>query len=297
MEPLRDLEQALMYQSSRLKIIDLKFFDLPNYTLDFYLDYLNHDLFSGNKLRKLYGTILQLQQLDRPNILTIGGNYSNHLYACANLKRYLNMDVVAIIKGHQPKTFGYTLNHLVENDIPLYFYSKEDIRHHLINIIDNIRKEYPNIYYLPEGGTGEFSHLGFESLIKNNFDEYTMIALPVGSLGTYSGVERYKSPNTNIIGYAAHNDVSLADGCHINFNYHFGGFAKMTTELMEFIEKFYHCYQIILDPIYTCKMIYGIIQDLRKGIYSSSERIVAIHTGGLQGWHGMRIKPSFIHEI
>jgi 1-aminocyclopropane-1-carboxylate deaminase len=62
----------------------------------------------------------------------------------------------------------------------------------------------------------------------------------------------------------------------------------MTEELMSFVKTFEHNYKILLDPVYTSKMMYGIIQDLKKGVLHPSQKIIAIHTGGLQGWNGFK---------
>ena len=44
---------------------------------------------------------------------------------------------------------------------------------------------------------------------------------------------------------------------------------------------------IQLDPVYTGKMMYGIFDLLKKGYFKKGSKILAIHTGGLQGITGM----------
>ena len=68
--------------------------------------------------------------------------------------------------------------------------------------------------------------------------------------------------------------------------YHFGGYAKFTGELIHFINAFREQHSIALDPVYTGKMMYGIFDQIRKGYFKKGSKIIAVHTGGLQGIAG-----------
>lgn len=281
------MKRFLEYTPSRLIKLNLTKFGIDRSDCYIYLDYLNHENFSGNKLRKLYGSICFMKERDLDTIITIGGNYSNYLHAVSFLPELMNINCILIIKGHEPTNFGHTLNAIRDKKIPLHFYPKEKIKEELDTIISELKLNYPQAYFIPEGGSNDHAHLGFKSLIKNHFDDCHYICVPVGTLGSYKGIEHYLSPETKLVGYAAHCDYSLNDQGNISFDYHFGGFAKMNDDLFEFIQKFNNDYQVLLDPIYTSKMMYGIIHDYHLGKYNSEDKVVAIHTGGLQGWHGM----------
>jgi 1-aminocyclopropane-1-carboxylate deaminase len=71
--------------------------------------------------------------------------------------------------------------------------------------------------------------------------------------------------------------------------YHFGGYAKISEELITFINKFKYETGIALDPIYTGKMLYGIVDLIKKEYFKKGTKILAIHTGGLQGIEGMNV--------
>lgn len=280
---------SLKYDPSRLKTIDVSKFGLSSINLFFYLDYLNHSDFSGNKIRKLYGTLMKIQDSDIQNIITIGGNYSNYLYACGFLPELLNKNLIVIIKGHEPKEYGYTLNHLKEKGARLHFFPREKLRNSLDEVIEELKRIYPNSYFIPEGGSNEYAHEGFESLFKDIFQGFNIVCVPAGTLGTYKGIETYLNSEQKVIGYAAHLDYSLKDLGRLNYDYVFGGFAKMTKELLDFTRDFEKIYNIPLDPIYTSKMMYGIFQDIKLGKFSAQDKILAIHTGGLQGWSGFPV--------
>ncbi|MFN5849443.1 MAG: hypothetical protein ACK43K_13195, partial [Chitinophagales bacterium] len=175
--------------------------------------------------------------------------------------------------------------HLKEKGALLHFYPREKLRNALDSTIKDMKELYPQSIFIPEGGSNEYAHEGFELLVRG-LEDFDIICSPVGTLGTYKGIETYTSPNQRLMGYAAHLDYSLADQGNINYDYAFGGFAKLPAELLKFCIEFERTYQIKLDPIYTSKMMFGIFKEIENGKFSKNEKIVAIHTGGLQGWKG-----------
>ena len=65
--------------------------------------------------------------------------------------------------------------------------------------------------------------------------------------------------------------------------YHFGGYAKVDSKLITFMNDFKTTYKIPLDPVYTAKMMYGIFDAIQTGKIPKNAKVLAIHTGGLQG--------------
>jgi len=70
-------------------------------------------------------------------------------------------------------------------------------------------------------------------------------------------------------------------------DYHFEGYGKVSEELIRFINEFYQKHKIPLDPIYTGKMAFGILNLIDKNYFPENSKILMIHTGGLQGIAGM----------
>lgn len=288
MENLEQIKMSLAYDANRLIKLDLRPFGIDISQVYFYLDYLNHPFFSGNKVRKLYGSLKILVNQDYDSLITIGGNYSNYLYACSFIPELFLKKLVVIVKGHEPKIYGYTLEHLKEKGVCLHFYPRKKIKNDFNEIVHSLQNLYPKSMFIPEGGTNEWAFEGFKDLIGPEIENFDTVCVPVGTLGTYSGIAHYLSDSRKLRGYAAHLDFSLQSQGNIIYDYSFGGFAKMTNELRSFANAFEYNYKIQLDPIYTSKMMYGIIQDLKKGILHSDQKIIAIHTGGLQGWNGFK---------
>ena len=131
-----------------------------------------------------------------------------------------------------------------------------------------------------------------------NFN-YDYVCCPVGTGGTISGIINASQKHQEIIGFSAlkgdflKEDISkfvTKNNWSINTDYHFGGYAKINAELITFINKFKTKYNIPLDPIYTGKMLYGINDLIIKGYFKPNSKILAIHTGGLQGIEGINQK-------
>ena len=121
----------------------------------------------------------------------------------------------------------------------------------------------------------------------------------MGTGGTISGIINASSVSQKILGFPALKGDFLKSEIEkfvkkphweLQQEYHFGGYAKVTEELVDFINEFKKTYAILLDPIYTSKMMYGIFDLISKGFFPQNSRILAIHTGGLQGIDGVNKK-------
>ena len=279
----------LNFNANFLKKINLSHFNIEANSFYIYMDNIWEDGISGNKIRKLYGNIEQAKKNNIKTIITIGGNYSNHLHAASFIPEVYGIDVVAIVKGHRPKTFGYTLEKLHAKNIPIYFFPKQEIKENLDGILEILYKKHPNSFFVQEGGTNEFSNIGFKNLIES-MHESDFICTPFGTGGTALGIKKYTK--TKVRAYAAVNDLSLIPifqeyDIEYTFDYTMGGYAKHNKKYIDFLFEFEKETGVKLDPIYTGKMIWGIIEDFKKGFLKKEESIIAIHTGGLQGWHGI----------
>ena len=68
--------------------------------------------------------------------------------------------------------------------------------------------------------------------------------------------------------------------------YHFGGYAKYSVPLLTFIAQFRQRHGVLLDPIYTGKLLFGVLDLIARGHFAPGSTVVAIHTGGQQAWAG-----------
>ncbi len=268
-------------------------FEEKHIEVSIYLDYLNHPRISGNKWRKMMFNLKRARENQYKTLVTMGGAYSNHIYAVANAGAEFGLRTIGIIRGEEPNHYGYTLRHAKELNMELEFVSRENYRAMRANP-SLISEQFPDAFFLPEGGTNDLALLGFEPLIQSINIPYDYLAVPVGTGGTLAGISKY-SPHSEHLGFMSVRDASLHESIRVlsgndSFqlipNFDFGGYAKTNKVLIDFINDFYVQYQIPLDPIYTGKMMYGIFELAKRDFFKEGSSIIAIHTGGLQGIMG-----------
>jgi 1-aminocyclopropane-1-carboxylate deaminase len=63
-------------------------------------------------------------------------------------------------------------------------------------------------------------------------------------------------------------------------DFHFGGYAKMPSPLLNFAEKFTKETAIPLDLVYNAKTMYGLLDLIDKKEIEKGSRILFINTGG-----------------
>ena len=263
---------------------------------------LVHDRIPGNKWWKLKYNMEEMRRRGMDTMLTFGGAFSNHIAATAEAGKEFGFKTIGVIRGEEVN--NSTLERAIECGMKLEFVSRELYRqkdHE--DVLDALRRKYGDVYFVPEGGSNALAVRGCMELIDSRMDDFDVITVPVGTGGTMAGIVA-ASKVSEIIGYSALkggqdliNDVNallkgeLGDEWNtrkyrINADYHFGGYARIKEELLQFTRTFYEEEGIKLDLIYTAKMAYGVIQDIRRGTISA-KKICMIHTGGLQGNEGM----------
>lgn len=263
-------------------------------------EYRIHPTVSGNKYRKLKYNIKAVLDGNFEGVLTFGGAFSNHIAATAAAGKALNISTIGIIRGEELADEienNTTLGYAKSCGMGLEFISRTEYRKKdEISFLKTLQNKYPNYYIIPEGGTNSLGVMGCEEILSETDYEFDIICCSVGTGGTISGLINSSLPHQKVIGFPALKGAFLKkdirkfaqqsnwDLCH---EYHFGGYAKVNLELIQFINKFKQEFELPLDPIYTGKMMFGIFDLIQKGFFSKSTKILAIHTGGLQGIVGM----------
>ena len=255
-----------------------------------------HKEVSGNKIFKLHYFIEACLKTTHKTILTFGGAYSNHLSATAFLCGQKKIKCIGIIRGEQPKKLSHTLQNCVQWGMQIYFVDRTDYNH-LQNEI-NVN-ELINIYgactVIPEGGYSALGAAG-AALIMNIINTYkpSHICTSVGTATTLAGVLKNNPNGAKIIAIPAiknMTDISMRIQTLTNQNYdvsiwpeyHFGGYAKHTKALLNFMNNFYETYSIPTDFVYTAKMMYAVLDKVNSNYFKKGDHIICLHTGGLQG--------------
>lgn len=281
----------------RLQKIEIK---NPNLELFIKREDLIHPLISGNKFRKLKYNLLQAKAENQTTLLTFGGAFSNHILAVACAGFEHNFKTIGIIRGEElidKINENPTLKKAQELGMQFKFVSREWYRTKNENeSIEQLKNEFGGFYLLPEGGTNELAIKGCEEILTNEDEIFTHICCSIGTGGTISGIINSSFSGQQVIGFPSlkgdfiskeiSNFVHKANW-NIISDYHFGGYGKISDELIRFINDFYSQHKIPLDPIYTGKMMFGIDDLIKNNYFPKGSKILAIHTGGLQGINGM----------
>jgi len=262
-----------------------------------------HPHISGNKYRKLKYNLIEAKRLGFKTLLTFGGAYSNHIAAVASVGATFGFKTIGIIRGEElTKKIqdNPTLQFAHSCGMEFKFVSRSEYRRKASEeFLNNLNKEFEGYYLIPEGGTNELAINGCEEILTEIDKNFDYVCCAVGTGGTVAGLINSSNANQNILGFPALKGTFLTKDIskfvnHKNwklvFDYHFGGYAKINNELITFINQFKNEHQIPLDPVYTGKMMYGILDMIANNIFPKRSKILAIHTGGLQGVEGMNMR-------
>lgn len=262
-----------------------------------------HPIISGNKYRKLKYNLEEAKKQNFNLLLTFGGAFSNHIAAVAAVGQEFGFNTIGVIRGEELEdeiNVNPTLKFAQSCGMHFKFISREDYRlKNSIEFIKALKTEFGNFYFIPEGGTNPLAIKGCEEILTETDKGFEFVCCSVGTGGTVSGLINCSKPSQQILGFSALKGDFLKEDIgkfakknnwQLITEYHFGGYAKINEELISFINKFKNKYQIPLDPIYTGKMMYGIFDLIHNGFFPKGSKILAIHTGGLQGIEGMNLK-------
>ena len=261
-------------------------------------DDLLHPQVSGNKWRKLKYNLLAAREQGYRTLLTFGGAYSNHLYATAAAGRVFGFNTIGLVRGDElaQKPLNPTLTFCQSCGMHLHFLSRTDYRRKdAPDFLADLIPQFGPCYILPEGGTNALAMRGTAEIMPELITQLGVapdyVCCSVGTGGTVAGLAQWAPAGTQVLGFLA---LSGGDadwhlpvaGLNLIRDYHFGGYAKTTPELLDFIRDVEKQTGILLEQVYTGKLLYGIYDLARTGYFPAGATVVAVHTGGLQGRSG-----------
>ena len=268
---------------------------------------LNHPFLSGNKWHKLKYNLVAAREGGFDTILTFGGAYSNHIYAVVAAGKLVDFKTIGLIRGYERLPLNPTLSFAAESGMKIHYINKESYRQRKNSLfLNSLKEKYGNFYLVPEGGTNKLGIKGAGDILLNITEDYDYVCCACGTGGTLAGLIIANDSKAQALGFSilkggeflneeVKNLVHDSSGkknknWDIILNYHFGGYAKINIELIQFIRRFKIINNIQLEPIYTGKLFYGIYELIKNGYFKRGETVLAIHTGGLQGLAGMKPK-------
>jgi 1-aminocyclopropane-1-carboxylate deaminase len=286
-------------------IVEIKDERLKNVRLWMKRDDLIHPDISGNKWRKLKYNLAFAKKAGYETLLTKGGAFSNHIYATAAAGLHYGFKTIGIIRGEN--VTNPTLDFARQCGMDLYFVDRQSFR--IVNAdfdFQSLGIESAENYFLPEGGTNTLALKGSAELVTESIAQLGFCpdyyGVAGGTGGTAAGIISGLEGKAKVLVFSAlKGDFLIQDiqnllekkenNWSLQSDYHFGGYAKFTPELIAFMNDFHQKHDIPLDPIYTGKLLYGIFDLVEKDFFPKGTNILAIHTGGLQGLAGFR----FLH--
>lgn len=256
---------------------------------------------SGNKWRKLKYILAKAEAENKTHLVTFGGAYSNHLVATAAAASRSGLISTAFVRGEEVKNEMLLLCRLF--GMKLIFVDRESYRdkHKLFkqHFTDD-----EQACFIDEGGASPEATIGCAEIIGELTEPYDHIFCAAGTgttaAGLLKGIQQHQlNTKLHIIpvlkgGSFIEDEIvqytPLTNHLHLHLDYHFGGYAKTTPELINFIKTFTAQTGLLLDPVYTAKMFYAIVDLQKLGTIGKDEKILAVHTGGLMGLFGMKDK-------
>ena len=256
---------------------------------------LTHPEISGNKYWKMFYNVKKYleKEVSERKIITFGGAFSNHIAAASALGNEFGIETLGIIRGNELEDSWQenpTLFSAHQNGMSFRFVTRETYRYKE-KMMKELQEEFPESLVVPEGGTNENAVEGIQYMLTDETKDFDYICSAVGTGGTVSGLSKFAQPHQKIIGFKAVKDNSLENRIkNLSKKDNFtlidasdGGFGKITDENVRFINEFYQYFGIVLEPVYTGKMLRKIFEMIADDYFPANSKILAFHTGGLQG--------------
>jgi len=281
--------------------INDKLFDEQGLKVFIKRDDLIHPIISGNKWRKLKYLLKQAQAENKTRLVTFGGAYSNHLLATAAAAAKFGFKAIGIVRGEQVENDTLFLCRL--HGMDLIFTDRESYRDKPV-LFNKYFAADNEAFFINEGGASPEAVKGCSELVDELTEAYDHIFCAAGtgtmSAGIINGIYSHQ------LSTAFHAVPVLKNGCFVaeeinkfltapvnyqlHTGYHFGGYGKVNDDLIAFVKKFIAATGILIEPIYTGKMLYAIYDLAAKNYFKPGSSILAIHSGGIWGLLGMKEK-------
>ena len=258
---------------------------------------LLHPQVSGNKWFKLKEYLRDAELQNKHILLTFGGAYSNHIAATAAAGRGVGLRTIGIIRGEAAPALSHTLEQAHTDGMELFFVSREAYK--TKEVPPEVWEKYPqsDVYVIGEGGYGLKGREGAQSILDYcDTSLYSHIIAACGTGTTLAGLVAAALPGQQLVGVPVLKNLgSLVEeinallplALHSHFalvpDYHFGGYARQTPQLINFMNQWYQSTAIPTDFVYTGKLFYAVDDLIRKSYFPPGSRLLVIHSGGLQG--------------
>ncbi|WP_414518287.1 1-aminocyclopropane-1-carboxylate deaminase/D-cysteine desulfhydrase [Nostoc sp. PCC 9305] len=282
---------------------------------------LMHPWVNGNKWFKLKYNLLEAKEKNFTTLLTFGGAYSNHIYATAAAGNLFGFRTIGVIRGEERLPLNATLSFAVQQGMQLVYLNREMYRQRNTPALEEyLRQSFGKVFIIPEGGSNLNGVRGCTEIVGDATIAFDRICVACGTATTLAGialslhegqraiafpvlkngaflVQEIESLLTNYLASDLPTPYNSPAFWELVCDYHFGGYAKVNDELLLFSQQFTQEHGVPLDYIYTAKMFYGVMDLLQQGFFAKGDRLLLVHTGGLQGNVGMEERLQRFSKI
>lgn len=257
-------------------------------------------IWGGNKWFKLLEHIRVARQQPDVPLLTFGGAYSNHIAATAAVCAQLHHPCIGVIRGDGLDPNNKTLTRAIAQGMQLDFVSRTAYRSKTQPwFTEQLRKKFGATYTIPEGGADALGVHGARHMVTPDLQDFDHLVVACGTGTTLAGIVSAAGPHQKVTGipvfkdggFIAHAVEELLAAANLTAftkwelrtEYGMGGYAKIPPELQHFI-NIWTPRGLPLDPIYTAKAFRGLQQMVFEGAFEKGNKVVFLHTGGLQSF-------------
>jgi 1-aminocyclopropane-1-carboxylate deaminase/D-cysteine desulfhydrase-like pyridoxal-dependent ACC family enzyme len=268
-------------------------------------DLLDSNL-QGNKARKLKYNIEHILNNNISEVVSFGGAFSNHIHALAAAGERFGFGTVGYIRGEISDPYNPTLSFARKCGMKLVSLKRTEYRERSDpEFLVRMQNLHPDSFIIPEGGSNQLALKGCAEIVDEVEDQLGAVPdnwfVAGGTGATAAGIiqglrgRSYLNVVSVLKGDFLSKDIRkylVRSGGKETLNwsvlqdYHFGGYARYTSDLVHFINRIKTIYQLPLDPIYTGKMFYACLEMIRGAQIPADSKILCMHTGGLQGIEG-----------
>lgn len=260
---------------------------------------LIHPVTGGNKYYKLKYNIEQARKEGHDTLLSFGGAYSNHILALSVTGSQNGFKTIGIIRGEEHLPLNKSLQTVTAHGMKLHYVTRQQYRDkYNPGFQKRLQEEFGRFYLVPEGGSNELAVKGCKEILHAVTEPFDIVCCACGTGATVAGIIRSLKPGQKAMGFpvlkggeflreeirrfiAGNNPDECRTDWTIQTQYHFGGYARQTLRLLQFMHDFQSVTSVPLDRVYTGKMFYGVMDMIQQNYFPPAARILLVHTGGL----------------
>jgi 1-aminocyclopropane-1-carboxylate deaminase len=292
----------LSYQSTPVTSLQMEEFERRNIQVLIKREDLNHPFVSGNKWWKLKYNLEAAASSGNNTLLTFGGAFSNHIHATAAAAHEVGFKSIGIIRGEKATPLSPTLEFAARHGMHLHFVSREEYKRKTeADFVRHLQNKFGKFYLIPEGGSNHAGIRGCFEFAETHLNalSFDYLISAVGTGATMAGLISAFKGSKNVIGVPVLKDAGFLKTDIEKFvyefsgtvygnwtlltSYHHGGYAKTTGELIKFIVMMQAQHNLLLDPVYTGKLVWAVVRESELGTFPKGSTVLVLHTGGLQG--------------